>query len=238
MSLSDSTMSSPTAEAAETSSAPAASAAEEIPDEPGGKKTGDGTAASSLKQDNSSGVSADTNVPAQSADLTEGRGAGRTDLNQGGNQTDDESGASEGRPITQADRQDNRREDAQPISAPGRSADAGTNVQTGEQTEASAGSGREAAGEKKDIKAAEKWLSIRERGSIFGIRFIVFLCTAFGRGPARLFVSFLACWYYLFDKVARTSSREALRRLTRRDTSNADVFRRLRTFTNLGLEHL
>ena len=47
------------------------------------------------------------------------------------------------------------------------------------------------------------WRSSAERGSMLGIRVVLFLTTAFGRGPARLFVRVLAFYYTLFAGSAR-----------------------------------
>ena len=87
-------------------------------------------------------------------------------------------------------------------------------------------------------KKGGEWLSFRERGSIFGIRFVVFLCTAFGRAPARLFISFLALWYFLFDGTARRASRDALTRLLGRPPTRREVLRNIRTFACVALDRL
>lgn len=83
-----------------------------------------------------------------------------------------------------------------------------------------------------------KWLNMAEKGTDLGIRFVLFLSTAFGRGPARLFVSFLAVWYFLVDRQARQASRKALTRLLDAPPTAFDVFRHLRTFALVSLDRL
>ena len=57
------------------------------------------------------------------------------------------------------------------------------------------------------------WLDVAEVGSVWGIRFVVALCTLFGRGAARAFLRVLAFYYVLFHRGARASSRRYLERL-------------------------
>jgi predicted LPLAT superfamily acyltransferase len=57
------------------------------------------------------------------------------------------------------------------------------------------------------------WMSTAEAGASWGIRFVVFLCTAFGRGAARVFLRVLAFYYVLFSARARRASRLYFERL-------------------------
>ena len=84
----------------------------------------------------------------------------------------------------------------------------------------------------------EGWLSVRERGGVFGIRFIVFLCTAFGRGPARLFIRLIAAWYFLFDGHTRRCSRAYLERITGGPVTRQLVYRHILTFARVTLDRL
>lgn len=68
------------------------------------------------------------------------------------------------------------------------------------------------------MTAPAGWLSVTERGSVFGIQFVVWLATAFGRAPARFFLRFLAVYYVLFHPVGRRASRDYLRRVHGRST--------------------
>jgi predicted LPLAT superfamily acyltransferase len=50
------------------------------------------------------------------------------------------------------------------------------------------------------------WLSVAERGSVFGITFFVWLSTAFGRAPARFVLRFVVLYYVLFHASLRRVS--------------------------------
>ena len=54
------------------------------------------------------------------------------------------------------------------------------------------------------------WLTFSERGSLFWIRFVLFLCVAFGRPVARLALKPTALYYLLTNGVARRASRRYL----------------------------
>lgn len=59
-------------------------------------------------------------------------------------------------------------------------------------------------------KKDQSWRSSSERGSILGIRAVLFMTTAFGRAPAKLFVRVLAFYYTLFAGSARSGVRSYL----------------------------
>lgn len=61
--------------------------------------------------------------------------------------------------------------------------------------------------------ARRGWLDVAEVGSVWGIRFVVGLCTLFGRGVARAFLRFVVFYYVLFHATARAASRQYLERL-------------------------
>jgi predicted LPLAT superfamily acyltransferase len=65
---------------------------------------------------------------------------------------------------------------------------------------------------------ADGWLSVTERGSVFGIRFLVWVSHALGRGPARFFLRFIAAYYVVFHGVGRRASRDYLTRVHGRAT--------------------
>jgi predicted LPLAT superfamily acyltransferase len=54
------------------------------------------------------------------------------------------------------------------------------------------------------------WLTFAERGSLFWLRFVLFLCVAFGRPVARLALKPTALYYLLTNGVARRASRRYL----------------------------
>lgn len=65
------------------------------------------------------------------------------------------------------------------------------------------------------IEAAPQrgWLDVAERGSVFGIEVLVWLCTVWGRAPARLLLRVVAFYYVALSRGVRRSSRDYLRRL-------------------------
>ena len=56
------------------------------------------------------------------------------------------------------------------------------------------------------------WLDIAEVGGTLGIRFLVVVCTMFGRSAARALLPFVAVYYTLFHRTARRASAEWIRR--------------------------
>ena len=59
----------------------------------------------------------------------------------------------------------------------------------------------------------QRWRTTAEKGSVLGVRFVLWLATAFGRGPARLFVRILAFYYTLVAPEARRGARAFLARV-------------------------
>jgi predicted LPLAT superfamily acyltransferase len=57
------------------------------------------------------------------------------------------------------------------------------------------------------------WFDIREVGTVWGIRFVAWLCTGAGRTPARLLLRAVAVYYLFTHRVARGASAEYWRRL-------------------------
>ena len=59
----------------------------------------------------------------------------------------------------------------------------------------------------------QSWKTRAELGSILGVRFVLWLTTAFGRAPARGFIRILAFYYTLFASSARRATRDFLSRI-------------------------
>ncbi len=93
-----------------------------------------------------------------------------------------------------------------------------------------------------EAKAPEQseaaWLATGERGALWGIRLVFRVATLFGRGPARLFVGFIAAWYTIFDRPARTASRAWLTRVHGRPAKHREVFGHVRRFVNVTLDRI
>ncbi len=88
-----------------------------------------------------------------------------------------------------------------------------------------------------DALADASWRSTAERGSVLGIRFVLFLATALGRGPARLFVRVLAFYYALLSPSARRATRLFLARAGEPQTFGR-VHRQILRFAHVTLDAL
>ena len=97
------------------------------------------------------------------------------------------------------------------------------------------------------------WLEVAEVGSVWGIRFVVLLCTVFGRGTARAFLRVIVFYYVLMHAGARAASRAYFKRVHARSivvpgagaayqhTGRATfgmVFRHFCTFAEVALDRL
>ncbi len=81
------------------------------------------------------------------------------------------------------------------------------------------------------------WRTSAERGSVLGIRALLFLTTAFGRAPARLLVRVLAFYYTLLSPAARRATRGYLAHLGEPATF-ARVHRQILRFAQVTLDAL
>jgi predicted LPLAT superfamily acyltransferase len=61
--------------------------------------------------------------------------------------------------------------------------------------------------------STRSWLTIAERGSVLGMRALVFICTALGRWPAQLVLRVIAAYYIVVHRKARLASRAFLARM-------------------------
>ncbi len=80
-----------------------------------------------------------------------------------------------------------------------------------------------------------RWLDVKEKGGVLGVRFVVWLCTAFGRAPARAFLALLCVYYVAFHGAVRRASRAYLRRVGR-PNGFWDVYRHVLTFARCALD--
>jgi predicted LPLAT superfamily acyltransferase len=67
-----------------------------------------------------------------------------------------------------------------------------------------------------EIENRSGWLDVAEVGSVWGIRFVVLLCTVFGRSVARAFVRVIVFYYLLVHRSARAASRAYFKRVHER----------------------
>lgn len=83
----------------------------------------------------------------------------------------------------------------------------------------------------------QSWRTTAERGSVLGIRFVLWLATVLGRAPARLFVRILAFYYTLFSRVARRATRDYLERVGE-EPSFGRVYKQILRFSQVTLDSL
>jgi predicted LPLAT superfamily acyltransferase len=72
---------------------------------------------------------------------------------------------------------------------------------------------------------------------VLGIRFVLWLATVLGRGPARLFVRILAFYYTLFSGAARRATRDYLARVGE-EPSFSRVYKQILRFSQVTLDSL
>ncbi len=81
------------------------------------------------------------------------------------------------------------------------------------------------------------WLSISERGSLAGIRFLFLLCVLAGRSVARAFLRPIVLYYVLTHRVARRASRHFLQRISAA-SGWSDVYRHFLRFAEVNLDRI
>ncbi len=81
------------------------------------------------------------------------------------------------------------------------------------------------------------WLTISERGTVLGIRFLLFVCTALGRGVGRAILQPIALYYALVHVNARRASRRYLERLHARVTFGM-IYRHILHFAEASLDRI
>ncbi len=83
------------------------------------------------------------------------------------------------------------------------------------------------------------WLDVAEVGGAFGIRFLVIVCTALGRAPARMVLRLVALYYMLFHATARRASRDWLARIHGSEhVTSRMVYDHLLRFSHVALDRL
>jgi predicted LPLAT superfamily acyltransferase len=82
------------------------------------------------------------------------------------------------------------------------------------------------------------WLTQRERGAIFGIRVMLWMATALGRGTVRQFVRVIALWYFAFDRPARRASRQFLSLVYGRPARWSEVYGHILRFARVTMDRV
>jgi predicted LPLAT superfamily acyltransferase len=81
------------------------------------------------------------------------------------------------------------------------------------------------------------WLAVAERGSVVGIRLVVWLATALGRTPTRFFLRAVAAYYVLGRRSVRRFSRRYLERIHGRATLGM-VYTHVLRFAEVALDRV
>jgi predicted LPLAT superfamily acyltransferase len=84
---------------------------------------------------------------------------------------------------------------------------------------------------------AATWLGTEETGTVFGMRFLVLLCTVFGRAAARLALKPAILYYLVFAKTARRCSRDWFMRVQGRCTLGM-IYRQFLNFAEVALDRV
>ncbi|MCB9897780.1 MAG: lipid A biosynthesis acyltransferase [Planctomycetes bacterium] len=101
-----------------------------------------------------------------------------------------------------------------------------------------AGGATKTAAARGDTPPDGGWLSQRERGTLLGMRLAFGLAGLVGRRAMRPLVALVALRYALFDRAAKAASRDWLQRVHGREPSFVDVYRHVRTFTQVTLDRV
>lgn len=86
--------------------------------------------------------------------------------------------------------------------------------------------------------AADSWLSLPERGTLWGIAAVFWMATVFGRAPVRLLVRFVALYYALFDRKVVRASRTWWTMVDGRRPSWWKIYAHIRRFANVTLDRM
>ena len=89
-----------------------------------------------------------------------------------------------------------------------------------------------------EAKARPAWLRTSERGSVLGIRILIWLCTFAGRWLPRLVLRVIAGYYVLFSSKARRASRAYLERVHGEPARLGAVYRHILCFAEVTLDRI
>jgi len=79
---------------------------------------------------------------------------------------------------------------------------------------------------------AAEWVTRRERGSVLMLRIMTFISVRMGRPVSRLFLYFIAAYFFAFAPTAARHARAYLRRALGHEPTAADRFRHILTFAS------
>ena len=79
-------------------------------------------------------------------------------------------------------------------------------------------------------RRAAEWVTHRERGSMTMLRIMTFLSLRLGRAGGRIFLHWIAAYFFAFAPTARRHARAYLRKVLGREPTAADRYRHVLTF--------
>jgi predicted LPLAT superfamily acyltransferase len=85
--------------------------------------------------------------------------------------------------------------------------------------------------------ARQHWLEVAEAGTMLGIRFVIALCTVFGRGAARAFIAVLSLYFVALRSDVRRASRTYFARLGL-PTGFKQTYTHVRRFAEVAMDRL
>lgn len=89
-----------------------------------------------------------------------------------------------------------------------------------------------------DAAPPTHWLSVPERGTLWGIMAVMWIATALGRGPGRWLVRFIALYYVLFDRAIVEASQTWWTAVTGKAPTWWTVYGHVRRFSNVVLDRM
>ena len=125
------------------------------------------------------------------------------------------------------------------MAVPGASSAAGTRApaSAASMAEGPSGASKAVAGPASSAVAKpQNWLSVPERGTLWGITALLWIATAFGRAPVRFVVRFVALYYAVFDRKLVKASRQWLTAVHGRPATWRMVYGHIRRFANVTLD--
>lgn len=91
---------------------------------------------------------------------------------------------------------------------------------------------------KATLEKNEEWLSIPERGSVWGMYILMRSATLFGRWLPRTFLWPIAAYYFLLSRKTRDASRTAQTKIRGRTPSQKEIFINILRFSQVALDRL
>ena len=106
------------------------------------------------------------------------------------------------------------------------------------KTDVNAGPATASGAPETEAPSDHSWLSVGEKGSVLGMRFVLFLATVFGRRVTRGFVAILALYYATFHRSTVRYSKAYLARVVDGPVTWRMAYRHILTFAHVALDRI